>query len=393
MKIDAEQAALVWMIRPTYARDYVKAKGWRRVQTKSREYALFETSENTLMQVLIPQDPRASDYAERILEAAERLSEIEERDLTAVLRDMLRPGADCLHFRQTSDRTASGVVSLKDGLGLLGGIQRVLEAAACTVVDPHAFFKRLHRAEAKQFLDACLLEQTGFGSYEMNVSCPLNALETNARTQLPLLPEEAEVPFVRKVTGYVMRAAAEIAESIEADATNELVQRTHEGASVQNSAQASLINANFCDALLDIYAAEEDLELSLSASWAPQLPPRHDIPPTIRFRPEYAEKIETISRQLKPRRSEDEVVNVIASVEALRGDISNNGCREGQVDLLVFDRESDELVPASAELNAQNYVTADRAHMEGGYVKVRGTFVRGRRKHAIRDIESFTIEE
>lgn len=392
MKTDREQTALIQMIRPTFARDYIIAKGWRRVQTKSREYALFERPTADLVQLLVPQEPQASDYTERILDVAERLSEIENRSLTAILRDMLRPGSDCLHFRRVSESTSSGVMSLRDGVGLLGGIRRLLEAAACGVVDPQRFFKRLHRAEARQFLDGCLLEQTGFGSYEMNVSCPLNAMGPEGSSQMMLLPEATETPFVRKVTSYIMRASCSIAESIESDSTNELVDRIGEAAQESQSFVLPLVNANFCDALLDIHGADEISDLYLSSSWAPKLPPAHGMTDRVRFRPEYAEKIEQISLQLKPVSSGGEIINVIASVEALRGDIADSGRREGIVDLLVFDKESDELVPASVRLNADDYIVADRAHMEGGYVKVRGILTRGRRKHTITDVESFTIE-
>jgi len=154
-----------------------------------------------------------------------------------------------------------------------------------------------------------------------------------------------------------------------------------------------VINANFCDAILDIQAVDDAGDLFLSATWAPKLPHRQDMPSEIRFRPEYVEKIEQISRQLKPPQKEQEAINVIASVEALRGDISTSGQREGFVDLLVFDKESEELVPASIYLSAADYVLADKAHMQGGYVKVRGTLVRGRRKHTIDAVQSFEIQD
>lgn len=393
MKIDHEQAVLIRMVRPTYARDYVLAKGWRRITTKSRDYALFETQAAGMLQLLIPQDHQASDYHERVLEVAEKLSEVEGRSLTSVLRDMLRPGSDCIHFRRVSESTKSGVISLLNGVGLLAGIRRLLEAAACGVVDPQLFFKRLQRAEARQFLDTCLLEQTGFGSYEMNVSCPLGAMAPESLSQIILLPDVTDIPFERKVTSYIMSASSQIAESIEADSTNELVDRMGEARQQQGLRPSVIINANFCDALLDIHSADDEAELLISASWAPTLLRAQSTADRVLFRPEYAEKIEDISRQLKPRRDAHEFVNVIASVEALRGDISATGRREGLVDLLVFDKESEELVPASIRLNAELYVIADRAHMQGGYVKVRGTLTRGRRKHSISDVQSFVIEE
>jgi hypothetical protein len=393
MRIDYEQTALIQMIRPTFARDYVIATGWRRITTKYQHYALFEKPIANMVQLLIPQDHQASDYSDRILEVAEKLSQIEQRELTAVLRDMLRPNSDCLHFKRVSEGTKSGVISLLNGVGFLAGIRRVLEAAACGVADPQLFFKRLQRAEAKQFLNSCLLEQTGFGSYEMNVSCPLGAMTADSAAQPVLFPEATAVPFERRVTEYIVSASTQIAESIEADAINELVDRMGEAKEQPRNQPFPIINANFCDAILDVHAVDDSGDLILSASWAPKQPRNQDAPSHIRFRPEYVEKIEQISRQLKPSKKDQEPVNVIASVEALRGDISASGEREGFVDLLVFDQESDELVPASIRLSAPDYITADKAHMQGGYVKVRGTLLRGRRKHTITDVQSFEIEE
>lgn len=387
MRFDYEQTALVQMIRPTFARDYVIATGWRRITTKSQHYALFEKSSENMVQLLIPQDHQTSDYSDRIFEVAEKLSQIERRGLTAILRDMLRPNSDCLHFMRKSEGTKSGGISLLNGVGFLAGIRRILEAAACGVADPQPFFKRLQRAEAKQFLNSCLLEQTGFGSYEMNVSCPLGAMTADSVAQPVLFPEAMAVPFERRVTEYIISASTQIAESIEADAINKLVDRMGE------AKEQPLINANFCDAILDVYAVDDSGDLILSASWAPKQPRNPDAPSYICLRPEYVEKIEQISQQLKPSKKDQEPVNVIASVEALRGDISASGEREGYVDLLVFDKENEELVPASIRLSAADYVTADKAHMQGGYVKVRGTLVRGRRKHTIADVQSFEIQE
>jgi hypothetical protein len=393
MKTDQEQTTLIQLIRPTFARDYVIAQGWRRKTTKSSEYALFEHPKIDLIQLLIPQNHQSSDYFERILEAAEKLSHVEGRSLTPILRNMLHPNADCLHFKYSSEGTKTGGISLLNGVGFLAGIRRILEAAACGVADPQPFFKRLQRTEAKQFLNSCLLEQTGFGSYEINVTCPLETMPEVSTSQPFLLPGAVIAPFERQVTEYIVDASSQIAASIEKDAINELVDKMGKANEQPSSRPFPLINANFCDAILDVHAADDAGDLILSASWSPRHPRDKSAPNHICFRPEYAEKIDQISRQLKPLKTEQEPVSVIASVEILRGDISSAGEREGYVDLRVFDKESGELVLASVYLNAADYVTADKAHMQGEYVKVRGTLRRGRRKHTITNVEFFGIEE
>lgn len=384
-----EEQSLLRMIRPLYVVDYASNKGWEKAASDVRDYTRLNHSERDLVQLIIPKRPEDADYTRRMRRVIERLSEVEARPVIDILRDIIRYNSDCLHFRQVSITSKTGAIYLRDGIRLLNGISRALESSACGVIDPQPYYKRLHRSQAKQFLDACMLEQTGFGSFIMNVSCPLKELGAEDSDQLHF-ENIQNIPLVRRIVQYAILAADKIVRAIESCEVGKLVDEI--GSQSNNGQQnAPLVNANFCDAILEVCTLSEESELHLSASWAPSLPLTISLPSAVCIRPEYLEHFEKLSRQIRPSDADVKQVSLIATVEELAGDLGDSGRREGDVKLLVFDQDNDELSSATVSLNADNYVVADRAHMTGSYVRVIGTFRRGPRKHNLTDIQSFSL--
>ena len=382
-----EQAALLSLIRPIHAQNYVIAKGWHKVETQSNQYYLFSHPDMDLMQILIPKEPNTPDYSQRLLDVANRLSDQEERLVLLVLRDMIRPDSDCLHFSQHSPKTNSGRIALREGFALLDGIRDVLLSSACGVVGRQLFFKRMHRTEASNFLNSCMLEQTAFGSYIMNISCPLSALEDeNAHPEL--FPK---TPLVRQFIEYTMCSASRLVKTIEDDEISMFIENTLADAN-DNRKRAPVVNANFCKALLDIHSSQEESELEVSATWAP-MRPESESPGIAVFRQEYFEKIEEIYEKLRPSVEHEQDIEIIGTVEELSGDLNDAGKRYGSVKLQLFDADSDRLISASVHLSEDDYLKADEAHMKGSYVRVTAKITQRSRNNVLTKLKSFELLE
>jgi hypothetical protein len=361
-------------VSPQSAREYAKANGWEQVKegVKGRIY-LFRHSEEKLRQLIVPMDATTTDYAEMILEAASKLAAMEERPLDAVLNDLLLPNADILRFRLVEPEAANGSVPLQDGINLLEGAKKALLAAACSVVSPRSHHPRMSRTEADSLLASCKLGQTERGSYTMKIECPLEAVEEEA----PLL--QGHEPFVRRTTKLLLQSSQRIVQGIERDEVETIYE--------EQSGQP-VISSNLCDALLQMQSVKDDATLSLSAKWAsikPE-PASTGIPTEVRFNPDYFPVISDIYTKLRPAGEERESI-FVATVETLNGDIGPDGRRAGDVGLWVF--HEDETLPTRVNLNANEYEIADRAHMTGGIVVLKGVLHRGRRVHKITKIEVF----
>jgi hypothetical protein len=80
-----------------------------------------------------------------------------------------------------------------------------------------------------------------------------------------------------------------------------------------------------------------------------------------------------------------------ATVERLDGEMGPDGRRAGEVILSLLTSDS-ELVRARANLTADQYEHADKAHMaEGAFVKVAGKLHPGRQPRQLSDIKSFEL--
>lgn len=77
----------------------------------------------------------------------------------------------------------------------------------------------------------------------------------------------------------------------------------------------------------------------------------------------------------------------VGYVDALNGEMAEDGRVRGEVTLLLL--HEDTPIRARVDLSADQYRTANDAHMTGGVVAVRGILYRGRRVHHLGNVSSF----
>lgn len=364
---------LVGRIKPRDARSYATANGWVR---KTQDYgglAVFDHRQRELTQLLIPIESTSSDYPTRMLDVVQRLAEVEERSLIQLANDLLDPDADVVRYR-ISDPTISADLALLKGIETLEGAKRTLLAAAHSVLKPSPYHPRLSRREAVDFVDHCRLKQTEHGSFVLAIACPLDAVD--AVDAEGLLRDDNS--FTRQVTSLLMDSLIRIEERINAD---------DEASLTVNSSEQAAISANLCDALTRLEPPSDQGTLEISTTWA-STAPNSEAPQrrAVRFTEDHFKVIREVAVRLRPSH-QAEVANFVGQVETLNGDLNDQGRRYGEVilDLLV----DDELVQARVELDPDHYAIADKAHMDGQPVIIRGELHRGRRVHRLSQIASF----
>ncbi len=208
----------------------------------------------------------------------------------------------------------------------------------------------------------------------MSISCPLRAVEGDCQ------PYEREQPFTRKALKLLMKSALRLVQCIEQDRILSIFEA---------EPNEPVLSSNFCDALLRMKPAQDGGVLRLAASWAPVLPPDHDTPTNIiRIRREYFERIEEIYEALRPSEG-PKSGTYYGTVESLYGALGDDNRRSGEVTLQVLFEQ--DLIRVRCDLDAVQYAEADRAHMTGAFVALRGMLHRGRRVHHVRPVESFTL--
>jgi hypothetical protein len=152
------------------------------------------------------------------------------------------------------------------------------------------------------------------------------------------------------------------------------------------------LSANFCEALLLLRPTGDRSFLGVSSSWARVLPvdvARRRARPEVELRQEAFAAAESLAPALRPDPSswEDWYVGF---VEELRGGLApvDQG-PSGEVWLSVYD--GGDFVRARTYLTAEQYVTANTAHMSGELVRLKGVLRRLPRVREIQSISEFAL--
>ena len=370
------------LITPIGLRDYAKSQGWIQVKEAAMSRLYVMTNPRfELRQLVFPMDTTAPDYFDAVMLAVEKLSTLEERSQQAVIKSLMEVGDDGIAFRVTTARQEEQSLPLAFAGSMVAGAQQMLLASACTVLKPQAHHPRLSRTEAQQLLETAKFRHTETGSFVLNISCPVQGLDV----QTSLLPDEEQTSFVRRTTLTLFRSLRELITSIETDSLDELIAR----AKIDGR---PMISSNLCEAITRLEDETLRNSIEIGISWAACMPRPGDEPriSVVRIQHDYFARIEEVRREL--RSNEQHLEDVFpGTVERLDGEMGHDGKRSGEVILSILTPDGEQ-VRVRANLDAQQYEKADRAHMtEGAYVKVVGKLHPGRQPRQLSDIASFDL--
>ena len=282
---------LDYPIAPTNLRDYVKAQGWVLVKeaAKDRLYVLTNPRFDR-RQLVFPMDTTAPDYAEAVMLVMEKLATMEARPLQSVLKSLLEVSDDSLAFRVSSPRAEEQSLPLSFVGLMLEGARQMLLASACTVLKPQVHHPRLSRAEAQQFLESARFRHTQPGSFVLNVSCPVQAMDVQA----PLRTNEPEAPFVRRATVALHRSLVSLVSAIETDSLDTLIQ-------MEKKSEAPSLSSNFCEALTRFEDETLRNSIEIGITWAASISvPAGEKPVSfVRVQNDYFSRIEEVRRELR----------------------------------------------------------------------------------------------
>ncbi len=361
-------------VSPKALQDFVKSLGWKPVDDASTDkVCVFANPHIEKRQLRIPLNDTLADYDEAVNLALAKLSEIQNQPLDALRAQIYRATEDMISYRVIESQ--GDAIPFPFALSIMNGAKDLLLAAAHSVVKPQRYHQRLNRAEPLELLRKTNFRHTQSGSFILNVSVPLSAVEAEV-SQTPDLFEES--PMVRQTTKLIYNALDRLLHAIE---TNTVEQTLDE------DKEQPWLSANFCNALL-LFEGEDDIELQVN--WA-TLKPEPVTPKPLRLKQQYFPKIEAIKKDLTPSAISAAPKLYIGTVERLDGYESENGQREGDIILSLFDLDEETFFKAKASLNIHQYALATKAHNPTKYVMLEGTVREGKQPRIITNISRFEL--
>lgn len=369
------------IITPIDLRDYLKSQGWVIFeQAIADRLFVFTNPTFPRRQLVFPMDLTAPDYIETVDLVIEKICELTGFSRISLMARLFSIRDDVLRLRVFNGANEYNI-PLGFASSLITNAEKLLKAAACTVLRPRAHHPRLALSEANQLIEKSRFGQTERGSYVVRVSCPLNALEAQGSLEL----DDTDAPFVRQVTLSLNQALHQLISAIETDSIDNLVYNIR-------TSTSPIVSSNLCEALSGMHDDQIDNSLDLSFDWSVlrHLPPQTRCQP-IRIQRDYFSRIEEIRRELRSLEREQQDT-FIGTVERLDGEMGDDDRRSGVVVLALLLAEEGESVRARTVLTPDQYVIADEAHMtNGAYVRVTGKLRPGRQPRQLTDISDFSI--
>lgn len=353
---------------------YVLGRGWKPVQSKNSALALYISPDES-EQLQVPQSGTPHDVHKVMASMLEKLAQFERRSTTEVYQDLSHPFEDALRLRVQSRLADAGTLPLNEGLKLFVGGRNLLIAAACSAVQPQAFYPRKSMKPVSEFIDNCRVGQTEVGSYVASILGP--SLAPPATGLFEDLEEPP--PFERRVTQKLMSGLGV------------LVRTVSEGdASLIDGAIDQGVSADLCDALAGIGPPDEDAILHIELSWSPVRPQRDkSIQSIASFAAPDLGFISSAAQRLREKTVlADEVQGRIVSLREVPSLIKELG-RTVEIRTRVDDR------PATVRfgLSDEQYRRACDAYRDRVEVKVKGTLRRDANSkfYQMREVESFDV--
>lgn len=365
-------------LAPTDLRDYFKAHGWSPLAEAlaDRLYVLTNAS-FPRRQITFPMDLSAPDYLESVESAIAKFSEMTGKPVADIATSVETIKDDVVGVRVFFDGNDASL-PLSFASILVQSTEKLLKAAACTVLRPRIHHPRLALNEANQLVNQARFRQTEQGSYLLKIACPLYAMETQGSFGF-------DAPFVRQVTLTLNQALSTLTAAIESDTVTRLVDDL-------KTDDAPLLSSNLCEA---VYSMHDDLvnnSLDFAFDWsALRATPSWVNQRAIRIQRDYFSRIEEIRRELRSLELAH-AETFIGTVEKLEGEMGADGRRSGSVVLALLLPEEGETVRARTVLSPEDYQKADAAHMtNGAYIRVTGRLMPGRQPRHLTGIHVFDM--
>lgn len=372
---------LATFIAPTDLRDFLKAQGWSLVEKAlaDRLYVL-ENSRFARRQLVFPMDITAPDFGDAVSSVFSKVADLMSVPQERLISRVMSVRDDVLRLRVFFEGNDTAL-PLSFATTVVSSTEKLLKAGACTVLRPRAHHPRLTLSEASQFVEKARFGQTENGSFILRVACPVNSMEVQGSLGL----ETDQPPFVRQVTQTVQRALSQLTMAIEADTLDKFVDDL-------KTSDQPLVSSNLCEAIYSMHDDVVDNSLDIGFDWSLLYRPPADLAPRpVRIQRDYFARIEEVRRELRALEL-NQSDTFIGTVERLEGEMGADERRSGVVVLSLLLPDEGESVRVRTVLSANDYATADMAHMRSGaYVRVTGCLRPGRQPRQMTDMTTFEL--
>lgn len=352
---------------------YLLLKDWSRdYDFPNKKLMVFSLKDESLV---IPASETYKDFYMVLPRVIESLSEIYDKTISDVIKEIMSSYYDLLQFRIKSEVSNDGELPLVYASNCIEGLKELVLYSACAEVNAEAVCLRATNS-AKQILDHFRLAQTEVGSFVINIDIRVMD-EENEQFLLPGC--QPDFPLEHKVVRRIGRAIHQI---------DEIVRGKSQMDEVLPTAYEAGITANMCDALMKLKPQNADVEIETKIRYASVLSQRVDDVESVQIRGNHFYVIDEISKRYRDidHQKETLIKGTVVSVEKKK--IAQ--CRyKRKISILSFLDGQYRVI--KAELDEESFKDACDALRDEREVEIGGIIDMSTKKWCMKEIKSFRV--
>lgn len=235
---------------------YLQRHGWASTPAPSKDLLVFtgpDDDDNQPIQIVIPNQDVFADTPDRLADAINLLSAIEDKSPSDVAESILKPNQDVFRLRVLGEYSFLLPVNIVSNL--VGGLRDLLVAGANNEVKKRPYVSQKFWV-GQRYAQACYFGHTFPGSFGFTVESPLSFdADTNDSN-----------PFGRRTMERIVRGV-HLAHTATQEQTADIL--------IENYEQG--LNANMCNSLLSMFSKEFNIRIEYSVNWSPEFEVSKDI--------------------------------------------------------------------------------------------------------------------
>lgn len=370
MKATIRDSQTLELIRPEDLETYLSARKWANQRPFGDVGAVYRrTKDDHRYELLVPLTREIDDFPQRIADILRTLEVVEDRSQIEIISDLASVRSDVVRIRRPG--AVDGTLLFADGAILFQSAYDMVLAAACSAVEPRAYYRGKKPTQATDYIERARLGQTERGSYVLTVISPIPS-----RIDQPDLFGPRD-PFERQVTRLIsegLRATVEASEYALSKADTAHFR----------DAKDSGVSANLLDAVIGLMGIRHN-SVDVNFAWSPELPVPEELYKSITIESDYFGVIEAASKELKEQEPLPPV-QLVGVVEGLR---RPHEMSAGHITLSTFIEGNARKV--QIDLDAEIYNRAIIAHQTKRPVSCGGELVRLGRTIILKNLTSFVV--
>lgn len=176
MKATVRDLDVLNAIQPLQAATYLRANGWHQQSQIADKASVWiqMTDSGEEFEILLPLKPESRDFPLLMSQVLETLEIAEQRSQLEILTTLTTSSADVIRVRVNHPDATDGSIPIDDCVLLLQSVRDMMLSAACSALEPKAYFPNPKPDRATKYLSRVSLGQTERGSYILTVPIASN---------------------------------------------------------------------------------------------------------------------------------------------------------------------------------------------------------------------------